>query len=79
MAAKSMIDAFKSGSNGSIVKFITLDDVKNINVLIPNDDKYLQYLNSIIDIIENNEKVIEEFQKLKNLYLPLFFNGQVVI
>ena len=79
LAAKSMIDAFKSGSNGSIVKFITLDDVKRISVLIPSNHKYLEYLNSIIDIIENNDCVIEQLQKLKNIYLPLLFNQQLKI
>ena len=79
MAAKSRIDSFKSGSNGSIVKFITLDDVKNIRVLVPSDKKYLEYINSLVFIIENIENVIEAFQKIKNMFLPLLFNGQVKV
>ena len=77
--AKNMVDSFKSGSNGSIVKFITLDDIKNINVVIPDDDKYLDYLNSIVFSIEKYEIEIEKIEKLKQELLPLLFNGQIEI
>lgn len=77
--AKNMVDSFKSGSNGSIVKFITLDDIKNIDVIIPDDDKYLDYLNSIVFSIEKYEIEIEKLEKLKNELLPLLFNGQLKI
>lgn len=79
MNAKNMINAFKSGSNGSIVKFITLDDIKNIDVMVPDDDTYLEYLNSIIFAIEGYEKEIERFENIKKKFLPLFFNGQLKI
>ena len=77
--AKNMVDSFKSGSNGSIVKFITLDDIKNIDVVIPDDDKYLDYLNSIVFSIEKYEIEIEKIEKLKQELLPLLFNGQIEI
>lgn len=76
---KNMVDLFKSGSNGSIVKFITLDDIKNIDVVIPDDDKYLDYLNSIVFSIEKYEIEIEKIKKLKQELLPLLFNGQIEI
>ena len=76
LAAKYMIDTFKMGSNGSIVKFITIDDINGIQVKIPSDN-ILNLINSIIHQIEGINNENEKLIKLKNTFLPMLFNGQV--
>lgn len=79
MAAKNKIKAFKMGSNGSIVKFITKGDVENIIVNVPKDENELQELNLILTKIESIEKRNEELENIIGLLLPMLMNGQITI
>ena len=78
-AAQEEVSAFISHSNGSIVKFITKTDIDNIHILegLPNT-----YYNFINQLIEKNEKIQIEIEKLIDLrdrLLPLLMNGQVEV
>ena len=73
------INSFKSGSAGSIVKFITKGDIENIPVFIPDDSYYLKQYNNLIIA---QEKIAIENEKLKELrdwLLPMLMNGQATI
>ena len=77
ISAKNKIDAFKKGSSGSIVKFITKGMIEDINVIIPNDKKLLEELNKILFAIEKNNTENDKLTDLKNFLLPLLMNGQI--
>lgn len=79
IAAQQRIQAFKQGSNGSIVKFITKGDVENIPLLIPEDDSLLEPLNKILERIEHCEREIDELTKLRDWLLPMLMNGQATV
>ncbi len=65
ISAKNQIQAFKNGSNGSIVKFITKGDVENIPFILPNDDSIFHQINKLIEKIELCERENEELTKLR--------------
>ncbi len=71
------IDSFKRGSNGSIVKFITKGDIDNIEILIPDDDKLINVLNTNLDMVQHLKNEIEELVSVRDFLLPLLMNGQV--
>ena len=77
ISALYKINSFKRGSNGSIVKFITKNDVENIDVIIPNQKEYLKELNEIIFKIEKNNMENDKLKELKGFILPLLMNGQI--
>ena len=77
ISALYKINSFKRGSNGSIVKFITKNDVENIDVLIPNQKELLKELNKIIFKIEKNNMENDKLKELKEFILPLLMNGQI--
>ena len=76
ISAKNQIQAFKNGSNGSIVKFITKGDVENIPFILPNDDLIFHQINKLIEKIELCERENEELTKLRDWLLPMLMNGQ---
>lgn len=78
-AAIRLIDSFKNASAGSIVKFITKEDIENIDILIPDDENLYLIFNNVLDYINTNQ--IENFDliKFKNFLCPLVLNGEVVI
>lgn len=76
ISAKNQIQAFKNGSNGSIVKFITKGDVENIPFILPNDDSIFHQINKLIEKIELCKKENEELTKLRDWLLPMLMNGQ---
>ena len=77
ISALYKINSFKRGSNGSIVKFITKNDVENIDVIIPNQKEYLKELNEIIFKIEKNNMENDKLKELKEFILPLLMNSQI--
>lgn len=79
LAAARLINMFKKGSNGSIVKFITKDDVDNIMITIPNNDTYFEVINHIITTIESKQRENEELSALRDWLLPMLMNGQVTV
>lgn len=79
LASLYRINSFKSRSSGSIVKFITKSDVENIPVFIPNDRFYLQELNKLIYLQEQNKFENELLVNLRDWLLPMLMNGQATI
>lgn len=79
IVAQQQIQAFKQGSNGSIVKFITKGDVENIPIILPDNDVCLDALNRIFDKIEHCERENDELTKLRDWLLPMLMNGQAVV
>ena len=79
IAAQQRIRAFKQGSNGSIVKFITKGDVENIPLLIPEDKSLLEPLNKILEKIEHCERENDELIKLRDWLLPMLMKGQAIV
>lgn len=77
--ASKIIDKFKIGANGAIVKFIKKKDVENIPLLLPNNNALLSELNNILymqlKILSNNQ----DLTSLRDFLLPLLMNGQAVI
>ena len=79
LASLYRINSFKSNSSGSIVKFITKGDVENIPVFIPDDYTYLQALNVLTQLQEQNQYENEKLLQLRDWLLPLLMNGQATI
>lgn len=77
ICALSKIEAFKKGSNGSIIKFIKKSDVENIDILEPDNNKILEELNKILIAIENNQEENDKLNSLKEFLLPLLMSGQI--
>lgn len=76
-ASLRKINQFKSGSNGSIVKFITKGDVDGIELIIPNKEGILELFNIILDAIQHNNRQNQELASLRDFLLPMLMNGQV--
>lgn len=79
LAALYRINSFKTGSSGSIVKFITKSDVENIPVFMPHDSKYLDELNKLVIMQEQNMLENELLVQLRDWLLPMLMNGQATI
>ena len=79
LAALYRINSFKTGSSGSIVKFITKSDVENIPVFMPHDSKYLDELNKLVIMQEQNMLENELLVQLRDWLLPMLMNGQASI
>lgn len=78
-AAQRLINTFKNGSNGSIVKFITKSDVENILITVPDTDVYLDVLNDLLNKIEMNQKENQELRNLRDWLLPMLMTGQSTV
>ena len=79
IVAQQQIQAFKQGSNGSIVKFITKGDVENIPIILPDNNVCLDALNRIFDKIEHCERENDKLTKLRDWLLPMLMNGQAAV
>ena len=79
LAALYRINSFKKGSSGSIVKFITKSDVENIPVFIPHNSKYLDEINKLVIVQEQNMLENELLVQLRDWLLPMLMNGQAAI
>ena len=60
ISALYKINSFKRGSNGSIVKFITKNDVENIDVIIPNKLKELKEF--ILPLLMNSQINVDDIE-----------------
>lgn len=79
IASNDKVSAFKTGSNGSIVKFITKGDVEGITVFdVPQSTLY-DSINIIIEEIEHLSKENEELARLRDWLLPMLMNGQATV
>lgn len=79
IAALRQIQAFKQGSNGSIIKFITKGDVENIPIVLPNNDVLLNTFNLIIEKIEHCDNENDCLASMRDFLLPMLMNGQVKV
>ncbi len=79
IVTKEAIARFKRGSAGSIVKFITIDDVKGISLLDPKNDSILTKFNLVIDKIEQIQLENQQLTSLRDFLLPMLMNGQVTV
>jgi len=71
------VEQFKKGSNGSIVKFITLSDIQNVKMLDCKNDNLLTTFNKSLEQIDCLKKENEELLSLRDFLLPMLMNGQV--
>lgn len=65
------IDAFKKGSNGSIVKFITKGDIDNLDIIIPNDSKLTDAINDNLDMLQNIKDENERLEYVRDFLLSI--------
>jgi len=79
LASLYRIESFKSKSTGSIVKFITKEDIENIPLFIPENKSIINILNKMIILKENNFSENEILIKLRACLCPLLMNGQATI
>lgn len=77
--AQRAIDRFKSCSSGSIVKFITMGDVRGLIVYCPANIDLYDPINQCLEQIENQEREIVELSALRDFLLPVLMNGQVKV
>lgn len=77
--AQRAIDRFKRCSSGSIVKFITMGDVRGLIVYCPANIDLYDPINQCLEQIENQEREIVELSALRDFILPVLMNGQVKV
>lgn len=77
--AQRAIDRFKRCSSGSIVKFITMGDVRGLIVYCPANIDLYDPINQCLEQIENQEREIVELSALRDFLLPVLMNGQVKV
>lgn len=66
------------GANGSIIKFMTIGMLKDIQIPCFSDETN-NTLNSIVSEISYIKQDIDNLNKLKQTLLPLLINGQLVV
>ena len=73
----------KAQSGGTILKNVSQDTLKPVNVILPEDDKMIESFNEKINVLFEKIDVLSiESHKLHYLldYLtPLLVNGQVIL
>lgn len=79
LASLYQISSFKFSSAGSIVKFITKNDIANIPIFIPDNTNYLKQFNNILMLQEKLSLENEQLCNLRTWMLPLLMNGQAII
>ncbi|MGV2393342.1 UNVERIFIED_CONTAM: restriction endonuclease subunit S [Campylobacter lari] len=70
---------FQKNSSGSIIKFITLNDIENIDIFIPEDVNILFDYNDMLYLVNDLNNEIELLENLRDFLLPLLMNGQAKI
>ena len=78
-ACLQSIEKLRKGSNGSIIKYITIGDVQNISQphcpVIAN--MFVDIFRPIINTIQKNKQQNQELTQLRDWLLPMLMNGQV--
>ena len=81
MACLQSAEKLRKGSNGSIIKYITIGDVNNIaspyNKKIVDD--FVKIYSPLIDLISKNKRQNQELTQLRDWLLPMLMNGQVKV
>ena len=66
-------------AKGSTVGHLSDKDMKQINILVPNNPQLSEKFDSILNLITKNKQEISHLTKLRDKLLPLLMNGQVVV
>lgn len=66
-------------AKGSTVGHLSDKDMKQINILVPNNPRLSEKFDSILNLITKNKQEISRLTKLRDKLLPLLMNGQVVV
>ena len=79
LVIKDRVNSLSNGSRGSIVKFITMDDLSLIEIPLPTIDftENFEILNCFSEMIENNNKIIQTYEKRFTKFSNLFFSGKL--
>lgn len=78
-ALLNKLNILKKGSNGSIVKFITKDDVSDTKIYVPSNNNEIESFNKYLNTIDQLQKENRYLYEIKNYILPLLMNGQIKI
>ncbi|MDG4508991.1 restriction endonuclease subunit S [Streptococcus suis] len=80
-ACLQSIEKLRKGSNGSIIKYITIGDVQNISQphcpVIAN--MFVDIFRPIMNTIQKNKQQNQELTQLRDWLLPMLMNGQVKV
>lgn len=81
MAIRDKIQRLKSGSRGSIIKFITIGDIEDIKIAIPEEggSHLFNKLNLIADKISLNLLQNQSLATTRDFLLPMLMNGQIKV
>ncbi|WP_434337172.1 restriction endonuclease subunit S [Mesomycoplasma conjunctivae] len=79
LSSVERINALKLRSTGSIIKFITKNDIESIPVFIPWDKNISNILNQLLSLKDKNSSENEYLISLRDYLLPLLLNGQVTV
>ena len=66
-------------AKGSTVGHLSDKDMKQINILVPNNPRLSEKFDGILNLITKNKQEISRLTALRDKLLPLLMNGQVVI
>ena len=81
MACLQSVEKLRKGSNGSIIKYITIGDVNNIespyNKNVVNE--FVRIYSPLIDLISKNKRQNQALTQLRDWLLPMLMNGQVKV
>ena len=80
-AVKAQAQQLTDGSRGSIVKFITIGDIENINLVLPSNPSVCstELLNNLFNQSDALINENEELTRLRDWLLPMLMNGQVTV
>ena len=78
-AMKHFLDLITGASQGSVIKFITKGMIENFKIVYPNNIKFINFFNQILDNIENNTNQIQTLQNLRDTLLPKLINGEIEV
>ncbi len=81
MACLQSVEKLRKGSNGSIIKYITIGDVNNIASPYNKKvvDEFVRIYSPLISLISKNKRQNQELTQLRDWLLPMLMNGQVKV
>ena len=81
MACLQSVEKLRKGSNGSIIKYITIGDINDISSPFEQNvvDEFIKIYRPLIDLISNNKKENQQLTQLRDWLLPMLMNGQVKV
>lgn len=81
MACLQSVENLRKGSNGSIIKYITIGDINDISSPFEQDvvDEFVKIYRPLIDLISKNKIQNQELTQLRDWLLPMLMNGQVKV